>query len=263
MTGRDRLVVVSIIALVILGAGWFKVVSPERAKISTLDSKVESARGQVQTAQSELSKGRSAQAKYAEAYASVVKLGRAVPAVQEVPGLLYEIDHASNSKGVELASIAPGASNGAQTGGPPGSKSTHVSGTSFEAMPFTFTFNGSFADLYHLASTVQNYATSTPTGELKVSGRLLTIQGFKLAPAQSAATGETPATAGATNKVPGEHLTGTVTASAYVLPPGSTVSGGGSASGPTGGSGSGATPASGGSSGGGSSAPATIKAPPQ
>jgi hypothetical protein len=129
-------------------------------------------------------------------------------------------------------------------------------------MPFTFTFNGSFADLYHLANTVQGYATSSPTGELKVNGRLLTIQGFKLAPAQSASSGETPASAASAAKVPGEHLTGTVTATAYVLPPGSTVSAGGSASGPTGGSGSG-TPASGGSSGGSSAAPATIKGPPQ
>ena len=33
-------------------------------------------------------------------------------------------------------------------------------------MSFTFTFNGSYADLFHLLNTVQGYAVSTATGRL-------------------------------------------------------------------------------------------------
>ncbi len=256
MTGRDRLVVVGILALVIVGAGWVKVVSPERSKASKLSSNVESAQKQVQTAQTELSQARSAQAKYTEAYASVVSLGKAVPASQEVSALIYELDQASNQRSVEFASIAPGTGSGASASSK--SSKEKSSGTGFEQMPFTFTFNGSFVDLYHLLTTVQGYAVASPTGEVAVNGRLLTIQSFKLAPASDSSS---TSSGGAASKrtVPGNNLEGTVTATAYVLPPGSEVTAGATPSGPSS-SGSGAPASSGSSSS--TPAPATVKAVP-
>ena len=260
MTGRDRMVAVGVASIVIVGGVWMEVVSPERSKVSSLEGKVQTAQQSVQTAQSELSKAKFAQARYTEAYSSVVQLGRAVPADQEIPGLLYELDQASSDKHVEFASISPSAAGtGAQT--PKSSGESSASG-GFEALPFTFTFNGSFNDLYNLMTTVQGYATATATGDLKVSGRLLTVQQFKLAPSQPSAASQT-LPAGKTEKKgqPGEHLSGTVSATAYVLPPGTQATGGATSSGPSGSGSSSTQPAS--SSGSGSGpAPATIKAGP-
>jgi hypothetical protein len=269
MTTRDRIVGAAVVGIVVVGGVWMEVVSPERAKVATANSKVEAAHSQLQTAQSELSKAKYAQARYADAYSSIVRLGRAVPADQEIPGLLYELDQASNDKHVEFAAITPsGAGNGAST--PKSSKESKESKekqttAGFEAMPFSFTFNGSFSDLYHLMTTVQSYAQSTSSGELKVGGRLLTVQGFKLTPSTVEQPQSTLPRAGAIAKkaVPGNHLTGSVTATAYVLPPGTQATGGATPSGPAGSGGSGAQPAS--SSGSGSSsapASATIKAAP-
>jgi hypothetical protein len=277
MSGRDRLVAAGIVALIVLGVGWVKFVSPKRSEVSKLQTKVETAHQAVQSAQSELSKARYAQARYAEAYSSVVSLGRAVPATQEIPGLVYELDQASNSKNVEFASISPStaasggaAASAAKSSSSPSSSSSSSSSSSkekssaaagFQAMPISFTFNGSFEQLYHLLTTVQNYAITTPTGVVKVTGRLLTIQGFNLAPSQSAAT-EPASTSGTkvqTKTTPGEHLSGQVTATAYVLPPGTQLAGEGTPSGPT--ASSGAQPASG-SGSSSSPAPATIKAGP-
>jgi Tfp pilus assembly protein PilO len=261
MTARDRLVVVSIVALVVLGVGWVKFVSPKRSEVAKLQTKVEGAHQQVQSAQSELSQARYAQARYSEAYSSVVSLGRAVPAEQEVPGLLYELDQASDSKHVEFASLTPGTA--ATTAGPAsksGKEKSQAAG--FQTMPFSFTFNGSFAQLYHLVTTIQGYAVTTPTGEVKVSGRLLTIQGFTLEPNQSVLTASSnTAAAGHKSAVssPGEHLTGTVSATAYVLPVGTQLAGEATSAGPT--ASSGAQPASG-SGSSSSTAPATIKAAP-
>jgi hypothetical protein len=129
-------------------------------------------------------------------------------------------------------------------------------------MPFSFTFNGSFTDLYNLATTVQSYARMTASGELAVSGRLLTIQGFKLSPSQNPAEANSASShAGGKKPVPGEHLTGTVSASAYVLPPGALVTAGATSSGPAG-AGTGSTPASSHGSSSASPAAATIKAAP-
>ena len=258
MTGRDRLVAAGVVGIVIVGGVWLKVVSPERSKVSQASSQVESARTSLHTAQQELNQGKSAQARYAEAYASVVSLGKAVPASQEVPALVYELDHASNQKDVEFASIAP--SNAAASSKASKEKEK---GSSFEQMPFTFTFNGSYEDLFHLLNTVQGYAASSPTGALTVDGRLLTIQNFKLAPVSN--SGETSSIGGSSGKpktVPGNNLAGTVTATAYVLPAGSEATAGASPSGPSSSSSS-STPAS--STGSGSSstsAPAAIKAVP-
>jgi hypothetical protein len=257
------MVAVGVASIVIVGGVWMEVVSPERSKVTTLDAKVQTAQQSVQAAQSELSKAKYAQARYSEAYSSVVQLGRAVPADQEIPGLLYELDQASNDKHVEFASITPtAAGTGAQA--PKSSSETKApSGASFEALPFTFTFNGSFTDLYNLMTTVQGYATTAANGDLKVSGRLLTVQAFKLAPAEKNTSSQTlPGGKTAKKPQPGEHLGGTVTATAYVLPPGSEATGGGSSSGPSGSGSSSAQPASSSSGSGSSAAPATIKAGP-
>jgi hypothetical protein len=76
-------------------------------------------------------------------------------------------------------------------------------------MPFTFVFNGSFFDLEHLFEGLNRFTVRTTSGGLQVSGRLLTIQAVKLAPSgASAKPGEGPT----------GQLTGTITATAYVLP---------------------------------------------
>ena len=54
-------------------------------------------------------------------------------------------------------------------------------------MPFTFVFNGSFNDLYHLFQQMNRFTTRTTSGGLQVSGRLLTIQSTKLSPAGAGA----------------------------------------------------------------------------
>lgn len=266
MRPRDRMVLAAVIAVVVIAGGWMKVVSPERAKVSGAQSKVESATQQLQSAEGELSQARSAQAKYTEAYASIVRLGKAVPAQQEVPALVYELEHAANSHHVEFASIS--SSGSGSTAGSASAAAAAPAG--FTQLPFTFTFNGSFADLYHLLSTLQGLASYQQGGGLDVSGRLLTIQNLNLVPAAASATSETGSGAGgkggsgkghsAKPSAPGEHLTGTITATAYVLPPSVGLTGGATPSGP---SGSAAVPAS---SGSGSStapaAPATIKAVP-
>src|SRR3989442_11439347 len=115
MTARDRLVVMLIAVLAVLGAAWLTVVSPERKRAGTLQNEVNAATSQLAAAESQLASARSAQARYSAAYASIVRLGKAVPAGREVPSLVYQLAQASQQKRVDLASIAhgSGASSGA------------------------------------------------------------------------------------------------------------------------------------------------------
>jgi Tfp pilus assembly protein PilO len=195
MTGRDRIVVVVIAALAVVAAAWLLFVAPEREKATKLGAEVSTAESQLTTAQNEVNAARSAEADYPTEYTSLVNLGKAVPTSQEVPSLIVQLAQATNEKNVEFASFTPGGS------------STAASSASFTAMPFTFVFNGSFFDLSDLIQQLNHFTTRTSAGSLQVSGRLLTIQGISLAPGASSGS----------DKSSGQ-MTGSITATAYVLP---------------------------------------------
>jgi Tfp pilus assembly protein PilO len=207
MTQRDRIVVMVIGVVVVIAAGWIMFVSPERKKASKLGSEVTSAQATLSSAEGQLANARSAQAQYATAYSSIVGLGKAVPADQEVPSLIYQLERASNSKKVEFSSIVTGSSAGASasTSGPAPAAAAAAS-AGFTQMPFTFVFNGSYFDLEHLFHSLNKFTVRTTSGGLQVSGRLLTVTSVKLTPVTN--TGEAPS----------GQLTGTITATAYVLP---------------------------------------------
>jgi hypothetical protein len=212
MTGRDRIVLIAIGVVVVLGAAWMLVVSPERHKAAGLASTVASAQSRLSSAESELQNAQAAQKQYASAYAAIVNLGKAVPASQEVPSLIFQLEQASNGKQVEFASISAGASSGAASGASSGAAAAaaalSATPAGFTQMPFTFVFNGSYFELEHLFEQLNRFTVRT-AGTLQVGGRLLTIQGVKLAPLTQSA--------GAVAKG-APTLTGTITATAYVLP---------------------------------------------
>jgi hypothetical protein len=221
MTGRDRIVIAVLAALAVLAAAWLLAVAPEREQAAKLSTQVSAARAALATAEGQVASARGAQTGYAKAYASLVSLGKAVPTGQEVPSLIYQLAQASNRKQVEFASITTGGG----AGGPSASSSTAVAtaGAGFTQMPFTFVFNGGFFDLYHLFAQLNRFTLRTSSGGLQVSGRLLTIQSVKLAPVSS--SGE---------KGAGGRLSGTITATAYVLPATQGLTGGATAASPVG-----------------------------
>jgi hypothetical protein len=222
MTGRDRIVIVVLGALAILAAAWLLVVAPEREKATKLGTEVSTAQTQLSTAESQVASARGAEAGYPTAYASLVKLGKAVPTSQEVPSLIYELAQASNQKQVDFASITSGGASGGSSASSSAAPATAAAG--FSQMPFTFVFNGSFFDLYNLFQQLNRFTLRTSSGGFVVSGRLLTIQSAQLAPASGS---------GAEQGSNGQ-LTGTITATAYVLPGSQSLTGGATAASPAG-----------------------------
>jgi Tfp pilus assembly protein PilO len=214
MTGRDRMVLIVVVLVAVLGAAWMLVVSPERKQASQVNAQVSAAQAQLATAEGAVANARAAQSQYAAAYTSVVSLGKAVPPTQEVPALIDELAQATNRKNVEFASISSGSSSG--------SSASTAASTAFTELPFTFSFEGSYFDLEHLFSQLTSFATSTTSGDLQISGRLLTIESVRLAPASSTVASKN-------NK-----LTGSVTATAYTLPASQGLTGAASATSPAG-----------------------------
>jgi hypothetical protein len=232
MTGRDRIVVIAIAVVVLLGAAWLIAVSPERKKAAALGAQVTAASAQLATAEAQVANARSAQGKYAAAYTEIVNLGKAVPPSQEVPSLIYQIAHATDQKNVEFSSISTNGAGGASTSSaaastPAAGASASATPSGFTQMPFTFVFNGSFSDLYHLFQQLDSSTVRTAAGGLSVSGRLLTVQSIKLSPSTTSSSGKG---AGGGS----EQLSGNVTATAYVLPASQGLTAGASTSAPAG-----------------------------
>jgi Tfp pilus assembly protein PilO len=210
MTGRDRTVMLVAIVAVVLGLAWFVLVSPERKKAGKLDAQISSAQAQLASAEGKLRDARGAQSRYSAAYASVINLGKAVPPSQEVPSLIYQVTQAANEKNVDFTAISTSTTGSSGAASSPSlgasSSASSAAAASFTELPFTFTFEGGFFQLEHLFRGLDSFATLASPGHIDVSGRLLTVQSVKLAPAVGAGT------------TGSGMLSGTVTASAYVLP---------------------------------------------
>ncbi len=248
MTMRDRLMLMGIVLLAVVGIVWYTAVAPEREKASKVNAEVLSARQQLASAETQASEALNAQTRYSTAYTSLVTLGQAVPASDETPALIYTLDKATHKHDIQFSSITNGSSG--SSSGSSGSSSSASSATSavqsagLSQQSFTFVFNGSFVDLSKLLGQLEGFTVLTSSGPLQVSGRLLTIDSVTLAPnaADEAAGGSGKSKAG--------ELTSTITATAYVLPSGASALDGASPSGPAGAqpaspatSGSAATPA--------------------
>ncbi len=213
MTARDRTVVTVIAALVLVAVAWFLLLAPVRKDAKALDGKIAAAQGRLTAAQGVVTQGETAKAAYRADYAAVSRLGKAVPADDDVPSLVVQLESAADRSRVDFRSIelatggaaaaaaAPPAAAPAPTGTtgttgpaapagpvpatqaaastlPPGAV---VGVAGFPTMPFDFAFTGSFFKLQDFLARLDRF-TRVEGEDITVRGRLLTVDGFSLSP---------------------------------------------------------------------------------
>ena len=115
MTARDRTVLLIVGALVMIAASWFLLLSPVRKDNAALDAKVAAAQARVTAAKGLAAEGARAKSAYAADYATVSRLGKAVPADDDIPSLVVQLDGAAKSARVDFRSLALAAGTGAPT----------------------------------------------------------------------------------------------------------------------------------------------------
>ena len=88
MTTRDKVIIAVVAGFVAIAAYWFLLLSPQRKKADDLGKQVTAQRQKLQQAQADANASRAARASYAGDYATVARIGKAVPVDDVVPSLV-------------------------------------------------------------------------------------------------------------------------------------------------------------------------------
>jgi hypothetical protein len=105
VTRRDTYIVSVIAVLGAIGALWFLALAPKREKLSAIDKDVAEARQVLDQAKQEKVKFAQDQIAFPRLYASLGRLGKAVPADDDVPTLLVQLNHAAARANVNFQSV--------------------------------------------------------------------------------------------------------------------------------------------------------------
>lgn len=226
MTARDRTVLAIVLCVAAVAGSWLLVIQPKRNQASHLGQQVKSAQARLDSARGELAANQAARRSFAGSYAMLVKLGAAVPADDNVPSLIYQLQAAANASKVDFRdlALAPGSSSGPAAASPaaPNQAATaslppgaSVGPAGFPAEPFTFTFQGNFFHLADFLGRVERFVVANNRG-VAVSGRLMTLNAISLGPGPKGFP----------------QITASIAATTYLIPPSQGVSAGASPSGP-------------------------------
>ena len=212
-------------------AFWFLVISPKREEIAKLDTDIAAQESAAQQAEQQAVLYAKAKDNYRANYTTVVRLGKAVPADDDVRSLLVQIDDAASDAKVDFRSMsvssqaaaptdpAAAAAAGGETLAPaPGS--VPVGSAGFSAMPFNFSFTGSFFRLSDFFDQLNKFV-EVQDSDVDVTGRLMLIGSIAVTPDQSVQN----------NK---GKLQAQIGAATYIVPPTQGVTAGASPEAPAG-----------------------------
>ena len=178
MTRRDRLVIVIVALVAAIAASWLLVVSPKRDQAAKLGTKAASEQQALDTARTQLAQNAAASKQYASNYAALAKLGEAVPASDQIPSLIIQLQDAADGARVDFQSLQNGTASSTA-----GSTAAPTSGTS-DAVgeQLSFSFSGSYFQLSNFFNKVQHLVTPEGNG-VQVHGRLISLNSVNLTPA--------------------------------------------------------------------------------
>ena len=228
MTNRDRTILAAIGVAALLAGYWMLALKPKREEVAELKTQVTAETQRRDEALVRVRAGEEARRTFADDYATVARLGKAVPVGDQTPSLLYQLERVADANAVDFRSLkvrssgaaapsssatgngsapqpgnVPSATQAAAAVAPPGSA---VGPAGFPTMPFDFQFEGDFFRMERLFSAIERFTTTVPTGDdVDVRGRLITVDGFSLV--QSRIHGF-------------PRVNASVAATAYILPPG-------------------------------------------
>jgi hypothetical protein len=193
MTRTTKILVAVLLIAAAAGAYWFLLLAPQRDELKVLDADIAKKKVEVEQSLVQLATYEQARKSFKANYAKLARLGKAVPADDDVRSLLVQLDAAAGRSGVDFGKVEVGGSiagaDGASTdaGAPAEGELASAPGTvpfgnsGFMAMPFTFGFTGSFFELETFFGRLERFVTMQ-NEQIGVNGRLLRLESLQLQP---------------------------------------------------------------------------------
>ena len=182
MSRTYRALLVVIVAAVAVGGYWKFALAPKRQEAAALEQQVIEAQTQLGQTRATIASYRDAKGQYQANRATVVRLGKAVPADDDTRSLVVQLDAAAKRSGIDFDNVdisaggaAAGTAGTAATSVTPGA----VNLGSFSAMPFNFSFTGRYTNLQSFISRLERFVT-VDGEKIDVNGRLLRVDGLSL-----------------------------------------------------------------------------------
>jgi Tfp pilus assembly protein PilO len=191
MTSKHTLLLGVAAAVVAIAAFYFLALAPKRDEIAKLDADIAAKATELEQARVTLTTYEQARGTYKKNYATLVRLGKAVPADDDVRSLLVQIEATADRSGVDFQKLEISGGGGAPaTGEAPAAEgelakapgTVPVAGGALSAMPFSLAFNGGYFDLQTFLARLERFV-SVNNQNLDATGRLLRLESIKLAPA--------------------------------------------------------------------------------
>jgi hypothetical protein len=187
---RSKIIIPAVIALAAIAAFWFLVASPKREEIAKLDSDIAKQEAAASQAEQLVAAYTKAKDNYRENYTMVARLGKAVPNDDDVRSLLVQLGDAAKRSHVTFRSLNVASGAGGATGTSsatganglaPAPGAVAVGSAGFSAMPFNFSFSGSFFNLSDFFQRLERFVT-VENDRIDVTGRLLLLGSIAVTP---------------------------------------------------------------------------------
>src|SRR4051794_41346648 len=109
ISDRDRRIIMIIVPIVLLIAYYFLILAPKRDDLNTARDEQHSAEAARDQAVAQAAQLERARQTFAEDYAAVVRLGKAIPDTVDAPSLLVQLDRASHGTHIDFDKVTFGA----------------------------------------------------------------------------------------------------------------------------------------------------------
>jgi hypothetical protein len=216
VTRSTKLLIPVVVAVAAIAAFYFLVLAPKREEVAKLDTDIAAQQAKVEQSRALAASYGEAKSRYKANYATLVRLGKAVPADDDVRSLLVQLNHAAQRAKVDFhtlnvgaggATAAPASTTTATDSLAPPPGAIPVGSAGFSAMPFSFAFEGTFFRLSDFFNRLEDFVSVT-NKDVDVTGRLMLLGSISITPKNDL-----------------RHLSAQIGAATYLVPPATDISG--------------------------------------
>jgi Tfp pilus assembly protein PilO len=192
---RSNQILLSVVALgAAIAAFYFYALGPKRDEVAKLDADIATQEAAVEQARLTLAGYEQAKKTYKKNYATLARLGKAVPTDDDVTSMMVQLEGTADRSGVNFEKIELGSSLGGATNATAATPTTGqlasapgavpVAGGVLSAMPFSFGFTGSYFDLTAFFARLERFVAAK-NEKLDSTGRLLRLETVTIAPSSA------------------------------------------------------------------------------